>query len=305
MQTQLFWIPVFLTGFVLGQTGANSTQQLQREFYIKTAKTVKVEIDCPLGKLEIKTKPQGPLAILDLSNSIKDFEYKVSYQELAGSGELKIGGSGGGNQTSIESFADLKNLLGIGDQREKNNRWRIMLKEAENLPYDLHFKMGLGDVDIQLGALAVDNLEFNCGLSEAKLAINAPNLRRMSLLKVENGMGSFSGKMLGNANFEKMKVSVGMGTADLDLRGTYRGDADIKVDVGMGSLTMKVPDDVDVIARVNASPFSSVDMIGLVQETESKYRSRDFGSGRPVLTFHIDVGMGSVNLEMEKASGSE
>ncbi len=305
MRVSIFWIPVFLTGFVLGQTGATPTKQLQREFYIKTAKTIKVEIDCPLGELEIKTKRQGPLAILDLSNSIKDFEYKVSYQELAGLGELKIGGSGGGDQTNIESFADLKNLLGIGDQRRKNNRWRIMLKEAENLPYDLHFEIGLGDADIQLGALEVDNLDINCGLSEAKLVINAPNPRRMSLLKVENGMGSFSGGMLGNANFENMKVSVGMGTADLDLRGAYSGDANIKVDVGMGSLTLRVPNDVDVIARVNASPFSSVDMIGLVQEAESKYRSKDFGSGRPVLTFHIDVGMGSVDLEMEKASGSE
>jgi len=288
---------VCATGF--GQAQDNPNQILQREFFLKTAKSVKVEIDCPLGHLGVKTSDQGPLAVLDLKNSLRNFEYKVSYRESGGEGELRVGGSGGSSpEKDIESFSDFKKLFGIGEGIGDTNNWRIMLKEAKGLPYDLDLEMGLGDADVELGALEMTDLRFNCGLSEATLALNAPNPRRMNLLKVDNGMGSFNGKLLGNGNFEDMTVSVGMGSATLDLRGYYTDDADIKVDVGMGSIKLMVPNNMDVEVTVNSSPFSSVNLIGLVQESKTRYRSQNMGSGRYKLDFNINVGMGSVDLEL-------
>lgn len=298
-----FMIAVFLlVGLVSGQEGGEGSpkdMELQREFYLKTAKSVKVEIDCPLGELDVKSQKQGPLAVLDLKNSIKNFEYKVSYRESDQRGELKVGGSGQASiDGDIKSFSDFKKMFGIGVVAERENRWRVMLKEAEDLPYDLDFEIGLGDADVELGRIEIERLNFNCGLSDATLELKAPNPVRMQSLVVDNGMGAFDGRMLGNANFEDMKVSVGMGAATLDLRGKYSGDADIKVDVGMGSIKLKVPAEMDIKVIVNASPFSSVSFVGLVQEGKNTYRSQNFGTGKHVLDFNINVGMGSVEMEL-------
>lgn len=292
---------LLMVGMVYGQQGtdAGDVMALQREFYLKTAKAVKVEIECPLGELDVKSQQQGPLAVLDLKNSLQHFEYRVSYTESNKRGELKVGGSG---ESSVDmdftSISDYKKIFGLGESLERENRWRIMLKEADNLPYDLDIEIGLGDADVDLGKMAIEQLKFNCGLSDATLELNDPNPIRMRRLEVDNGMGAFEGVMLGNGNFEQMKVSVGMGSADLDLRGKYTDDADIKVDVGMGSITLKVPNDMDIRVTVNASPFSSVSLDGLDKEGKTSYRSKNFGAGKHTLDFNINVGMGSVEMEL-------
>lgn len=293
---------MLMAGWVSGQQGQDNAAELmtlQREFYLKTAKSVKVEIECPLGELDVKSQPQGPLAVLDLKNSIQNFEYRVSYTESNQHGELKVGGSG---ESSVDmdftSLSDFKKIFGLGDAIERENRWRILLKEDPALIYDLDFEIGLGDADVELGEMAIEKLKFDCGLSEATLDLKAPNSARMQQLEVDNGMGAFEGVMLGNANFEDMKVSVGMGAATLDLRGEYGGDADIKVDVGMGSITLKVPDDMDILVNVNASPFSSISLPELIQHGKTTYRSKNFGSGKHVLDFNINVGMGSVEMKL-------
>ncbi|MCF7839489.1 MAG: cell wall-active antibiotics response protein [Candidatus Marinimicrobia bacterium] len=303
MMKAQFAIALLLTaGVTYGQRGNDDTGEamaLQREFYLKMAKSVKVEIECPLGELDIRSQQQGPLAVLDLKNSLQNFEYRVTYTESNQKGELKVGGSGEGSVgMEFKSISDYKKLFGIGESMERENRWRVMLKEADDLPYDLDFEIGLGDADVELGRMAIEQLKFNCGLSDATLELKAPNPVRMRRLEVDNGMGAFEGVMLGNANFEDMKVSVGMGAATLDLRGKYTGDADIKVDVGMGSITLKVPADMDIRVNVNASPFSSISLEGLNQEGKTTYRSKNYGSGRHTLDFNINVGMGSVEMEL-------
>lgn len=282
-----------------GYAQENHEQVLQRDFYIKTASIVNVKIDCPLGELAVKSRDQGPLATLDLKNTLRNFEYKVYYRESGGEGVLNIGGSGdGGGKTDIESFSDFKKLLGMGDSVGDENRWRVALKESPDILYDLDLSIGLGNSDVELGALKMSQLQFNCGLSDASLSIKKPNPVRMELLKVDNGLGSFEGKSLGNANFSEMKVSVGMGSATLDMRGDYTHDAHVKADVGMGSFKLIVPGNLDITVNVNSSPFSSINLIGLVQESKSVYRSQHFGSGDHKLSFDINVGMGSVDLEL-------
>jgi len=274
-------------------------QDLQRDFYVKTASTVNVLIDCPLGELRVNTKQQGPMAVLDLKNSLTNFDYKISYREEGGVGDLNVGGSGEiSHSHDIESFSDFKKLLGLGNSISDDNRWVVTLKESGDLLYNLDLNMGLGDADVDLGALKMSQLGFNCGLSDATLSITQPNPVHMELMKVDNGMGSFEGKNLGNANFKELKVSVGMGSATLDLRGEYTRDAHVKADVGMGSFKMIVPKNLDIAVTVNSSPFSSINLMGLVQESKTRYRSPNFGSNDYQLTFDISVGMGSVDLEI-------
>lgn len=277
----------------------NTKQVLKRDFYVKTASSVKVEIDCPIGELRVRTKEQGPLAVLDLKNTLANFEYKVSYREAGGVGDLKVGGSGEASTShEIESFSDFKKLLGLGNSIDNDNRWQVVLKETGDILYSLDLNMGLGDAEIELGAVKMNQLGFDCGLSDATLSINQPNPIQMDFMKVDNGMGSFEGKTLGNANFKVLKVSVGMGSATLDLRGDYTQDAHVKADVGMGSFKIVVPNNLDIAVTVNSSPFSSINLLGLVQESKTSYRSPNFGSGDYSLIFDINVGMGSVDLEL-------
>jgi hypothetical protein len=74
-------------------------------------------------------------------------------------------------------------------------------------------------------------------------------------VEIDVGAADFSAVNLGNANADQIRVRGGVGVVDLDFGGTWTHDVNASARLGVGKLTVRIPDDVGVrleIQRVAA-----------------------------------------------------
>ena len=102
------------------------------------------------------------------------------------------------------------------------------------------------------------------------------------------GIGDFNGRKLGNLRAERVNLEVGLGNMDMDFTGDVIEDSDISAEVGLGSLDILLPEEVNGYVDVNKSFLSSVSLPpGFTSERTP---------GRKTVQIRIDVGVGSVDV---------
>lgn len=125
--------------------------------------------------------------------------------------------------------------------------------------------VGTLDIDVQASAaetlldltgLPIKSLAVSSGASDTRVRFDRPNPVRMKRLTLSTGAASILVDRLGNANADEIVVRAGVGAVELDMTGTWQHDTDLRAEVSLGSLTIRVPGDVGVhveISRVLAS----------------------------------------------------
>jgi phage shock protein PspC (stress-responsive transcriptional regulator) len=112
------------------------------------------------------------------------------------------------------------------------------------------------------------------------------------------GLGHRSGdrhEFVGTGETVATRYRTGMGSFELDL-GTYRGDASTEIDVGIGDLTVDVPDDahVQIDARVG---IGSIEAFGSTSNGYRRALSLDDNSGgTKLITLKLRVGVGHIEV---------
>jgi hypothetical protein len=130
------------------------------------------------------------------------------------------------------------------------NELRIGL--ARGVPLDLTTEVAAADVKIDLGGLAVHSLMLKTGATDATLAFSSPNTIKMHSMSLNVGAAGFKATGLANANADHIRLRAGIGSWDLYFDGTWTGDIWLDAKIGLGSLTIHVPDDVRVDQNANA-----------------------------------------------------
>jgi hypothetical protein len=130
------------------------------------------------------------------------------------------------------------------------NELRVGL--ARGIPLDLITEVAAADVKIELGGLAVRSLKLKTGATDATLAFSAPNTMRMRSMVLNVGAAGFKATGLANAHADHIVLRAGIGDWDLYFDGAWSGDITLDAKVGLGSLTVHVPDDVRVDQNANA-----------------------------------------------------
>jgi hypothetical protein len=164
------------------------------------------------------------------------------------------------------------------------------------IPLEVDFECGLGNADLNLGDLKVADLSIENGLGETTLDFSTPNRTDLRRISVENGLGELVARNLSNSRAEKLKFDCGLGSAIIDFRGETMQDMDVDVNVGLGSITLKIPEGYNVIMEADESFLSSIDTHGLTSEGRGYYRSRDYRPSQPTLHITASVGLGSIDI---------
>ncbi|MFC1620556.1 hypothetical protein ACFL45_11515 [Candidatus Neomarinimicrobiota bacterium] len=164
------------------------------------------------------------------------------------------------------------------------------------IPLEVDFSCGLGKANLNLGELKVADLSIENGLGETTLDFSTPNRTDLRRISVENGLGELVARNLSNSRAEKLKFDCGLGSAIIDFRGETMQDMDVDVNVGLGSITLKIPEGYNVIMEADESFLSSIDTHGLTSEGRGRYRSRDFRPSQPTLHITTSVGLGSIDI---------
>ncbi len=164
---------------------------------------------------------------------------------------------------------------------------------------DLVLDFGLGSAELDLSGLRIINFEIDCGLSEVDIVVNESNPIRCKTVNISNGLGDLTADGLGNLRAKRLSFDVGLGSANIDLRGDDISDMQVDVDVGLGSMDLVLPENANIKIYVEGSFLSSINILGLVKKKKKEWSSPNWKSSRPTIELEVSVGMGSVNIRVD------
>ncbi len=202
----------------------------------------------------------------------------------------------------ITDFDAERRILRLGVEGKKGSRGlrfrdgsHATIALSREVPIDLDLNFGAGEADIDLGGVSLRSLEISTGASETRVAFGKANPIRAERVAIEAGAADLEVVGLGNARAERISFEGGVGSTLLDFAGRWDRNATASVEMGIGSVTLRLPRGLGV--RINKDSFlTRFDSEGLVKRGSSYY-SPDWESAAHRLTIDIDAAFGSIQVE--------
>jgi hypothetical protein len=111
---------------------------------------------------------------------------------------------------------------------------------------------------------------------------------------MEVGAAQFRAEGIGNLNAERLSLSGGVGEVTLDFTGQWRTNLTADIQMGLGSLTLRVPEELGVRVR-KGGILAGFDSQGLVKRGDV-YFSENWENAEHRLTINVDAALGSIRL---------
>lgn len=233
---------------------------------------IRVFVEYGVGHFKVRSTDEGLLYRMNLRYDEDHFEPVADF-----SGDrLRLG---------VESFGRSRRIRG----REAGE---LDLELARGVPIDLSLEFGAVKADIDLGGLALTDLDLSTGASESHIDVSEPNPSRMESASFEVGAAEFTAEGLGNLNAEYIEVDAGVGAIVLGFDGRWERDARVEINMGLGSLELHVPEGLGVQLHKD-SFLTALDSEGLIKRGDT-YESPDFDDADHRIVIELDAAFGSV-----------
>jgi hypothetical protein len=178
--------------------------------------------------------------------------------------------------------------------QSEDGELRLMLPRA--VPLDLELEFGGTQSTLDLGEMSLQSLRLDCGATDASLLFSRPNRVSMRDMDVNVGAADFTASRLANANAERIRVSGGVGSLDLDFSGKWTHDLAVTTRLVIGKLTLRVPADVGVRLEVQrvATGFEHA---GLVKRDDGAWYSPNFDTAPFKLRVRAETFFGQIEVQ--------
>ncbi len=270
---------LLLSGCNVDQRVAVEMVRLEQSRPIDNETSLQAEIGLDVGSLEIQGESTSKLYALDL-------EYdKASYQP-----ELNYDPTGARLNVKLEST----HKGGIRTERRAN---RLQLSLTESLPVNLRVNIGVGDARISLSRLRVSRLDVEGGVGGTKISSYDPNPVVCDEVRLRSGVGSLDAVGLGNLNFRTLDFESGVGGANLDLSGAWKQDAEIRIQVGVGGVYLRMPRDIGVRVTAEKHFLSGLQLDNLHRDGSGHdYYSENYNKCKIRVTVVVKTGIGGFRI---------
>lgn len=282
--------PSYKTGVVIGlllagMLRAGAQERRHKEIPLGDERELSVVVDVSFGTVIIGRGPSEKLVVADFSSRWEDQseDFKISYKSHGTRGEL------------IVRSKDRSRFWGKDNGESEDRVWNLQF--SDQIPMDLRVELGAGKGELDLSGLRIQSLKVSSGASSVELNCDKPNPIVAEEVIIESGVSKFTARNLANTNFRRLKFSGGVGAYKLDFGGKLMRDADAKVEVGLGAITIDVPREMPVQLYYDDTWFSSFDLDdGFTKRRGGLYETVGYSSGDPVLSIRIEAGLGSVKI---------
>ncbi len=235
---------------------------------------VRVSVEYGVGRFTVRSVGEGLLYRMNLRYDEDRYEPVAEYSDH----RLEVG---------IES-------IGRSRLRGRRESGELQLELARGVPMDLELQFGAVHAEIDLGGLALTDLDLSTGASESVIDISEPNRSRMEVARFEVGAADFTVNSLGNLNAERIEFDAGVGAVVLGLDGAWEREARLDIDMGLGALELRVPEGIGL--RINKDSFlTALDSEGLVKRGDT-FESLDWNDAAKRVTVDLDAAFGSVEV---------
>jgi hypothetical protein len=112
---------------------------------------------------------------------------------------------------------------------------------------------------------------------------------------LKSGIGGFDATGLGNLNFRDFEFEGGVGGANLDFSGDWKRSAEIRIQVGVGGVNLRLPREIGVRVEAEKHFLSGLHLEGFDQR-DSYYYSRNYDATQIRVTVRIDTGIGGLKI---------
>ncbi len=238
---------------------------------------MRVEVKYGAGKLTLLPTEGAHLYRVRMRYDESTFEPVHTYSP----GRLEVGVTGTGSTRSTN--------LGRG-----GNQSELDLFLTRELPLDLSVNFGAGRAEMDLGGLRLTGFSLATGAATAQLRISEPNRETMADAHIQVGAASFQGEELGNLRARSLRVEAGAGDVTLDMGRVLLPTSRVEVSMGVGSLTIRVPEEVGV--QMERSSFlASVSAPGFVRRG-NQFTSPNWDQATTRITVKVEAFLGSVSV---------
>ena len=166
---------------------------------------------------------------------------------------------------------------------------------SREVPFELDLDFGAGTADIELGGVSLHRLDISTGASETTISFNEPNPIEADRIDIEAGAADLRVIGLGNTRTRNVNFQGGVGATVLDFGGPWSGDATASVQIGIGSVTLRLPREPGI--RIRRSSFlTSFSVPGMERDGDSYY-SPNWADATDRLTISVSAAIGSVDIE--------
>jgi hypothetical protein len=234
---------------------------------------LRVDVQYGAGKLNIAPAAAGTLYRANLRYDADAFTPKVTYANS----RVRFG-----FESSNGRGHNLKDGL-------------LDLRLSPDVPVELELAFGAADATIELGGIRIRSAEIQTGASRTVLNVSSPNQELCRLFQVEVGAARFEARGLGNLNAQRFSLKGGVGEVTLDFTGDWKQDLNASVEMGLGSLTLRVPTGLGVRISKNGM-LASFDSQGLTKRGDVYY-SEDWENADHKLSLELDASLGSIKVE--------
>lgn len=266
-------------------------EKYKREIPYTNERELKVNLEAGFGNIRIEKGSSTEIISLDIDTNLKgDIAQYIDYSNNDKVGYLNI------NTSDILKKETKKKKRSFRLSGFDNNYWSMRFTDAIPIAFDIELGMGKGNID--LTDLNVKDFNISTGASSVTLRFDKPNRGIIENMNIETGLSKFKGYGLSNANFEHLKFQGGVGSYILDFSGDLKKDVDVDIEVGLGSITILIPEEIGAKVYYEKNWISSIDLPkDFEEEEEDYYFSSNYYSVTGRINMHIEAGMGSVTIK--------
>lgn len=269
----VFGAAVLLLAGSAVEVSAQDWRTLARSREFRGESALHVDVEYGAGRLAVRPGGENVLYRTSLRYDAESFEPRFSY-------------------------ADQRLHLGVENGKIKGRKQaregRLELEVGPRVPVELDLQFGAAEADIELGGLRLKRLHVATGASATSLRVSKPNLIDAERVAIEAGAAKLEAIGLGNLRAHRLSVAGGVGEVLLDFSGAWAHDLEASIELGMGTVTIRVPRGLGV--RVARSGFlSGFDSEGLIKRG-NVYYSENYESAAHHLAVDLQAALGNVRI---------
>jgi hypothetical protein len=270
---------IFLAGCNVDQRIAVEMAQMEQSRPLGSETSLQADVGMDVGALEIQGDTASNLYVLNLEYDKASYQPEISYDPATESLRFRL---------------DSTHKGGIRTERRAN---RLQLNLTESLPIKLKVNTGVGDARLSLSRLRVNRLDVEGGVGGSKISSYEPSPVACDEIRLRSGVGSLDAVGLGNLNFRRLEFEGGVGSANLDLSGAWKQDAEIRVQVGVGSVNLRVPRDIGVKLTAEKHFLSGLQLDNFHREgSTDDYYSENYTKAKIRVTVEVKTGIGAFRI---------
>ena len=285
---------IFFLSIACLVVSASARIDLYKEIKITNEKSLRVKINGSFETIFLNKGPADKVCTISRkTDSHSSPGVYVDYSISNGVGYLEIDLDRDGDHS--EKFNHATPIAKAGFSHEEEGDWYITFPEV--LPIDFDLEFDVGKADLNLSGLQITRLNLATGASKVYLKSYSPNQQMAEKVSIEAGIGKFSGEQLGNLNFKELTFEGGIGSYKLDLSGALRSDAQVKTEVGMGSLTIILPKNTSAKLYCEDHWLNTCNFQHFFNRGDGIYETKNLESSAKHVTIRAECGVGSINVK--------